>query len=315
MTHPCPIMVGMKAVLKSLQFHDEQEAIAYFEQIRWPDGPVCPHCGGTERTYRLNVRRAKNRPVLKCGHCRKQFTVTTGTLFERSHIPLHTWLLATHLLCCSKKGISSHQLHRMLGITYKSAWFMAHRIREAMKDPAFLGQMGGKDKVVEADETYWGNKKLQKGESGYDKKEKIFSLVERGGKVRSFHVDRVDVKTLTPILKEMVHPDTHLMTDEHGAYRKLHHDFPNHGVINHSQKEYSRGLRGTNTVEGYFSLLKRGLIGTYHHVGHNHLKRYVGEFDFRYNHREIEDSIRTDKALAGADGKRLRYKKDLVKTA
>ena len=166
-------------------FHDEQKAREYLEATRWPDGPVCPHCGGSKKIYRLEGKTA--RPGLfKCGICRRQFTVTVGTLFERSHIPLHKWLYAAYLLCSSKKGISSHQLHRMLGITYKSAWFMTHRIREAMADPVFTDQLGGNGKYVEADETYWGNKgKQRRGARGAAHKEKIFSLVERGGKVRS----------------------------------------------------------------------------------------------------------------------------------
>ena len=289
-------------------FHDEQKAREYLEASRWPNGPVCPHCGGSEKIYRLQGKTA--RPgLLKCGHCRRQFTVTVGTLFERSHIPLHKWLYAAYLLCSSKKGISSHQLHRMLDITYKSAWFMTHRIREAMADSVFTNKLGGNGKYVEADETYWGNKgKQRRGARGYAHKEKIFSLVERGGRVRSFHVTKVNAATLKPILREQVEADTHVVTDEYRAYRGLQKDFIKHSTVCHSKGEYSRGAIYTNTIEGYFSILKRGLTGVYQHCGPQHLRRYVGEFDFRYNNRKCDDFERTAVALRGIEGKRLMYR-------
>lgn len=235
--------------------------------------------------------------------------MTVGTVFERSHVPLHKWLLATHLLCASKKGMSSKQIERMLGVIYKTAWFMTHRIREAMKDTpdGLLGAHGG---TVEADETFWGNTgKQRKGARGWAHKMKVFSLVERGGKCRSFHVPTVTAKTIKPIMLKHVHPSARIMTDEGGMYKaaKLGRHFTSHESVNHSAGEYSRGLAHTNTVEGYFSLLKRGLVGTFHHVGEQHLGRYVTEFDFRYNNRTISDVERTDEALKGISGKRLMY--------
>lgn len=297
-----------EAIFSDEIFHNEEKAIEYLESVRWPSGPICPHCGSGDRVYR--IKGEKTRPgLLKCKSCRKQFTVKVGTLFESSHISLHKWLQATHLLCSSKKGISSHQLHRMLGITYKSAWFMTHRIREALKDPVFANQLGGKGRFVEADETYWGNKGKQRpGARGFAHKEKIFSLVERNGDVRSFHVPHVTGKTLKPIIREQIDKDTHIVTDDMGAYKDLDKEFDNHSVVCHSQNEYVRGPIHTNTIENYFSILKRGLVGVYQHVGPQHLKRYIGEFDFRYNHREITDAERRDVALIGIEGKRLTYR-------
>lgn len=288
-------------------YQSEERAREALEAIRWPNGPVCPHCGNCEGIY--TIKGESTRPGLyKCAACRKPFTVTVGTLFERSHIPLNKWLHAVHLLCASKKGMSSHQIHRMLGVTYKTAWFMTHRIREAMKDPVFTVKMGGGGKVVEADETYWGNVgKHQKGWTGGQHKEKIFSLVERSGKVRSFHVEHVAGVNLKPIMFEQIAQDTHIMTDEHGAYYGLNKHFAGHDIIRHSEKVYARGRIYTNTVENYFSILKRGLRGVYQHVGKQHLRRYVGEFDFRYNTRDLTDYQRTTKALQGIDGKRLLY--------
>ncbi len=301
-------MAKNKNNMQSPHFQDEDSAREYLESIRWPGGPVCPHCGGTENIYRLEGQ-SHRKGLLKCGNCRKQFTVTVGTLFERSKIPLHKWLLAAYLLCSSKKGISTHQLHRMLGITYKSAWFMTHRIREAMSDPVFTDKLGGSGKYVEADETYWGNKGKQwPGARGAAHKEKIFSLVERDGNVRSFHVPAVNAATLKPIIKEQVECDTHVVTDEFRAYMGLEKDFTAHSVVCHSKGEYSRGPIYTNTIEGYFSILKRGLTGVYQHCGPQHLRRYVGEFDFRYNNRKCDDVERTVVALRGIEGKRLMYR-------
>jgi transposase-like protein len=297
-----------EAVLANPIFHDEEKAVEYLEGVRWPSGPICPHCGNQDKVYRIKGKTA--RPgLLKCGLCRKQFTVKVGTLFESSHIPLHKWLQATHLLCSSKKGISSHQLHRMMGITYKSAWFMTHRIREAFKDSEFANKLGGAGKFVEVDETYWGNKGKQRlGSRGYAHKEKIFSLVERDGEVRSFHVPQVTGKTLKPIMREQIERDTHIVTDEMGAYKDLDKEFDNHSTVCHSQNEYVRGPIYTNTIENYFSILKRGLTGVYQHVGPQHLKRYIGEFDFRYNFRKITDEERRMVALQGIEGKRLLYR-------
>ncbi len=300
----------MTADITNPIFTNETKARKHLEALRWPDGPFCPHCGSTENIKKLEGK--SHRPGLhQCNSCREHFTVTVGTLFERSHIPLHKWLLAFHLMSASKKGISSHQLHRMLGITYKSAWFMTHRIREAMKTPNNT-PMGGHGKIVEADETFWGNKPGVKKRAGYHHKEKIFTLVERDGKARSFHVETVTAKTLKPIIRRNVRRDSHMMTDEHAAYRGLGNRFLSHESVRHTANEYVRGNAHTNTVEGYFSILKRGLIGTYHHVGSQHLARYMSEFDFRYNNRTalgVTDSERTDKALMGIEGKRLTYRR------
>jgi len=274
--------------LSAKRFHDEDAAREYLEAIRWPDGPVCPHCGSMERNSRLQGK--SHRPGLMfCGDCRKQFSVTIGTVFERSKVPLYKWVLASHLLCSSKKGMSSHQLHRMLGVTYKTAWFMTHRIREAMttdqKTP-----MGSTGDAVEVDETYWGTSKAKpKGARGYDHKMKVLSLVERDGEKRTFHVPRVNAATLRPILKAQMSEKARLMTHEASVYTKVGREFAEHGVVVHSAKEYSRGDVTTNSVESSFALLKRGLIGTFHHVGEQHLQRYVTEFDFRWNHRKSTD--------------------------
>ncbi|HLQ27546.1 MAG TPA: IS1595 family transposase [Acidiferrobacterales bacterium] len=298
-----------KSNLSAPHFHDPDKAREYLESQVWPDGPICPHCGSLGDHYVLNGKTT--RPGLyKCKDCLEPFTVTVGSLFERSKIPLNKWLMAVYLMCSSKKGISSHQLHRTLGITYKSAWFLSHRIREAMtNNPS--GMLGGNGGIVEADETFWGNKKKIKRTKGrgYQHKMKIVSLVERGGNVRSFHVKRVDGKTLKPILRAHIAKDAHLMTDEHGAYHGLSKEFASHKVVNHSAGEYVRGNANTNTIEGYFSLFKRGLIGTFHHISEQHIERYAHEFDFKWNHRQVTDSERADNALKGISGKRLTYRR------
>ncbi len=297
--------------LSAPHFHDPEKARRYLESVVWPNGPVCPHCGVVGGHYEL--KGETTRPGLyKCHMCREPFTVTVGTVFERSKIPLNKWLMAVYLLCSSKKGMSSHQLHRTLGITYKTAWFMTQRIREAMKAGSFtlLGSGGG---TVEADETFWLNsKRSKKGRAytgrGFKHREKVLSLVERGGKVRSFHIPDVNASNLRPVLKAQMAKDAHLMTDEFQAYKAFGHLFASHNYVAHSKGEYVRGNVHTNTVEGYFSLLKRGLIGTYHHCSAKHLQRYVSEFDFRYNNRETTDIERSDEALKGIVGKRLTYR-------
>jgi transposase-like protein len=290
-------------------FTNEAAARKHLEKLCWPNGPVCPHCGETEKIKKLKGK--SHRPGLyQCNGCRKSFTVTVGTIFEDSHIKLHKWLLAFHLMVASKKGISSHQLHRMLGITYKSAWFMTHRLREAMKAD-YAHMLGGKA-PVEADETFIGTKPGAKKRKGYGHKNAILSLVERGGEVRSFHVPGVSAKTLKPYLKYHIDPDAHLMTDDAGQYSILGPEFEQHDVVCHSNGEYVRGEAHTNTLEGFFSILKRGLIGTYQHVSVQHLQRYVTEFDFRYNHRVklgYDDSDRTTAALKRITGKRLTYRR------
>jgi transposase-like protein len=296
-------------------YHDEDSAREFLEKERWPNGEVgCPKCGEIGRCYRLQPKEGGKthvrKGVWKCGACRKQFTVTVGTIFEDSHIPLNKWLMAIHLLCSSKKGMSAHQLHRMLGVTYKSAWFMAHRVRYAMAQ-LNLPMMTG---TVEVDETYIGGKQeygphgLRKNKSN---KAPVVSLVERGGKVRSFHKEMVTGKTLKAVIRENVSHEAHVMTDDHPAYGGLRKEFK-HSVIRHKWKMYARKegdvLISTNTVEGYFSILKRGINGVYHHVGKQHLHRYLSEFDFRYNTREITDGERSMLAIRKVSGKRLKYR-------
>jgi transposase-like protein len=291
-------------------FTDENAARTHFEQLRWPHGPVCPHCGSIDSATELKGK--STRPgVYKCRECRKPFSATIGTLYERSHIPLHKWLLATHLMCASKKGISAHQLYRMLGFgSYRTAWFMAHRIREAMREPA-TGPLGGHNKVVEVDESYIGGKaRNRKGK--VPPKEAVVTLVERDGRPRSHHVPEVTAKTLKPILKAQLDGRSYVMTDEGTVYPPITKEFAGHGTVNHSIEEYVRGgFWHTNTVESYFSLLKRGIFGVYHHVSAQHLKRYLGEFDFRQNERSalgIDDAKRARKAVLGIAGKRLTYR-------
>lgn len=301
----------MAAALNAPHFHDDDKAREYLEKIRWPNGPVCPHCGVVGEPYRLQGK--KHRPgLLKCADCRKQFSVTVGTVFERSKIPLSKWLMAAYLLCSSKKGMSSHQLHRTLGVTYKTAWFLTHRIREAMKDTSTT-PLGGKGSsgIVEADETYFGKVRgFGKGGHG-SKKQKVFALVERQGRVRAYHVPTVTMETLRPILREQVAAQARLMTDSAGVYKKVGHDFRSHETVNHLADEYVRGDVHTNTIEGFFGILKRGIGGVYHHVSPAHLHRYVGEFAFRYNHRAslgCDDNDRAIGALKGIEGKRLMYR-------
>ena len=289
-------------------YNDNEKARAHMEAQRWPDGPVCPHCGVVNQATRLEGK--SSRPGLyQCNECREQFSVTVGTVFERSHVPLCKWVLAIHLLNSSKKGMSSHQLHRMLGVTYKTAWFMAHRIREAMRE-INPGPLGGENKVVEADETYVGPKKGNRKSGNVRPKEAVVALVERDGKVRSTHVASVNAKTLRPVIVEQVSRKSYLMTDESKVYLKIGREFSGHGTVNHSIEEYVRGgFWHTNTVENYFSILKRGINGVYQHVSPKHLKRYVGEFDYRYNYRHLTDAERANQAIKGAEGKRLTYRR------
>jgi transposase-like protein len=297
------------------RFHDEDAARAHLESLRWPDGWVCPHCGASDRICRITSKTGEQgkgaRPgLLFCGDCRKQFSVTVGTVFEDSKVPLHKWVLATHLLCSSKKGISSLQLQRTLHVTYKTAWFMTHRIREAMK-PINPEMLGGSN-PVEADETFVGRKPGMKKHQGTGHKNAVLSLVERNGQVRSFHVPSVNAETLRPYLKANIVPEAHLMTDDAGQYHNIGPEFAKHDVVNHSQGEYVRGNIYTNTAEGFFSILKRGIYGVYQHVSALHLHRYTTEFDFRYNHRAklgFDDTQREAQALKGIVGKRLTYRR------
>ena len=299
------------SVLSAPYFHDEAAAFAEFERTLWPAGPVCPHCGGKERITAVKGGRMGLR---RCGPCKRQFTVTVGTVFESSHVPLNLWLQAVYLMCSSKKGISSHQLSRTLEVQYKTAWFMTHRIREAMK-AGNLPPMGGAGVIVEIDETFIGKKEGEPVRRGYAHKHAVLTLVERGGTARSFHVDGTKASDLMPIIKANVAPGTHVMTDEAGQYAHLNKHFTEHDFVRHGKGEYGRGIVYTNTVEGFYSVFKRGMRGVYQHCGERHLHRYVAEFDFRYNNRVrlgVDDAERTSSALRGIVlrgivGKRLTY--------
>lgn len=305
----------MPSVLSEPYFTDEQTAFDRLEAIVWPDGIVCPHCGIVGKARALTgVKDKAGRTRIglkKCYACRKQFTVRVGTVFEASHVPLHIWFQAAFLLCSSKKGISSNQLHRTLGVTLKTAWFMSHRLREAM---AVLGMepMGGTGKTVEADETFIGQRRPKAhGARGYAHKHAVVSLVERGGKVRSTHVNDVNAATLKPILQAQIKAESWLMTDEASYYRSIGKNFKYHFTVQHGIGEYVRGGAHTNTIEGYFSIFKRGMIGIYQHCSSAHLKRYLAEFDFRYNERValgVNDPARMEAALMGILGKRLTYR-------
>jgi transposase-like protein len=312
------------SVLDAPHFHDEEAAFAKLESIVWPDGPVCPHCGATDRIYALKGVRSKpskknpegivRHGLKKCGHCRQQFTARVGTVFESSHLPLHLWFQAAHLLCSSKKGISSHQLHRVLKITYQAAWFASHRLREAMRTGSLTPPLGGKggSGVVEADETFIGRKKGEpKRRGGGAHKNAVLALVERGGEVRTVHVENVKARTILPIVNANIAKEARVMTDDAATYYKKLKRFAGHDTVAHAAGEYVRGEVHTNTVEGYFSIFKRGMKGVYQHCSEKHLHRYLVEFDFRYNARSalsVEDEARTEKALRGIKGKRLTYR-------
>ena len=302
-------------------FTDEEKAREFFEKQRWPEGPVCPHCGEINNAYRL-AGKTTRKGLYKCAGCREKFTVTMRSIFEDSHIPLHKWFFAIHLMCASKKGMSAHQFHRMTEtfygkkVSYRTAWFMFHRVRYAMTQHPMIDKLRG---VVEVDETWVGPK--EKGIGGgtgnrLSKKRPVVALVDRErGKVRSFPIERVTLANIKPIMKEHVEVGSTIQTDENVVYHFMHEDFPNHDVVTHKNKEYSRWENGrlvtTNTVEGYFGLLKRGIYGTYHHVGVPYLQQYLNEFDFRYNNRKVTDSERVDVALKATEGKRLTLRRPL----
>jgi transposase-like protein len=316
------------SVLSKPYFHDEAAAFAHLEGVLWPEGPVCPHCGSVSgKHYDLRKTRIGLR---KCSDCRKQFTVKVGTVFESAHLPLSKMLQAVYLMTASKKGISAHQLHRVLEVQYKTAWFLAHRIREAMRSGE-LAPMGGAGGVVEADETYFGKTEIQptltkegkpyksrRRKFGPAGKRAVIALVERGGSVRTFHVEKANKVSVASIVSENIDRETSLYTDESALYPEVGKQFADHATVRHSADEYVRGDVHTNTVEGYFSIFKRGMKGVYQHCGEKHLHRYLAEFDFRYNNRSAlgcEDGERGARALAGIKGKRLTYQGPDSKTA
>jgi transposase-like protein len=299
----------MSSVLSDKHFHDETAAYEFVEARVWPNGPICPHCGGVERIGKMGGKSTRI-GVYKCYSCRKPFTVKVGTVFESSHVPLHLWLQAIFLLASSKKGISSNQLHRTLGVTLKTAWFMSHRIREAMRDGS-LSPLGGSGKIVEADETYIGRVYGMRKSRGPGHKMKVLSLVERGGPVRSMMVESVSRPVVEKIVKANVDRESRLMTDEAPYYPRIGRHFAGHESVNHSHDEWARGSAHTNTIENVFSIFKRGMREIYQHCGEKHLHRYLAEFDFRYSFRVglgFDDVQQAELALQGIIGKRLTYR-------
>jgi transposase-like protein len=313
------------SVLSKPYFHNEAAAFEHVEAMLWPQGPVCPKCGSMDKHYKLSGVRSKaskkhpegveRHGLYKCAACRSQFTVRMGTIFEESHLPLHKWLQAIHLMCSSKKGISSHQLHRVLECTYKTAWFLSHRIREAMRSDDFT-PMGGNGKTVEADETYIGRLRDVPINKGTAHKNIVLTLVERGGIARSFHIDTTAVARVVPIVNSNIAKESAFMTDEARHYVNLGKTFAFHGSVEHGKGEYRKaGGVNTNTVEGYYSIFKRGMKGVYQHCAEHHLHRYLAEFDFRYSNRSalgVEDQERSTLALKGAAGRRLTYRRPVA---
>ena len=311
--------------LSDPRFIDVDAARAWLEAQRWMDGRVCPHCGNAdEAKIKALAGKAHRRGVYQCNECREQFTVTVGTVMERSKIPLNKWVMAMHLMSSSKKGMSAHQLHRMLGVTYKTAWFLAHRIREAMRPGPNAGPIGSEGKIVEADEIYFAKTEesrprrknappyTKKGRSNLSNKLANVSLVERGGSVRSFHPAVATKVAVTAIVKDNIANQSKLFTDESRLYTGLSAHFVEHSTVKHSVGEYVRGEVHSNTIEGYFSIFKRGMKGIYQHCGEKHLHRYLAEFDFRYNHRTklgYSDYERSCQLAQGLAGKRLTYRR------
>jgi transposase-like protein len=295
--------------LSAPHFHNEDAAYAFVEARIWANGRPCPHCGVFDKSSKMGGKSTRV-GLYKCYACRKPFTVKIGTIFEASHVPMNMWLQAIYLMCASKKGISSNQLHRILGVTLKTAWFMSHRIREAMRDDSgfIFGSGGG---IVEADETFIGREPGTEKKTGVSHKMKVVSLVDRNsGRARSVVVDSLTIASVTPILRENIAKEAILHTDEAKHYRQPAREFAAHGVVVHGTGEYGRGDVHTNTIEGFFSIFKRGMKGVYQHCGKGHLHRYAAEFDFRYSNRSakgVEDVMRADIALLGVVGKRLTY--------
>ena len=296
-------------------FHDDNAAREHLEGLLWPSGPTCPRCGITGARITKLMGKSTRPGVYNCKDCRKPFSVTVGTVMERSHIPLCKWVLAAQLMASSKKGFSAHRLHRLLGTNYETAWFLFHRLREAATSLS-SGPIGGENKVVEADETYIGGKETNKhkskrkpGMQGGAGKMPVVALVERDGETRSFHVANVTAATLRPVLVKHACRKSYLMTDESRIYTKTGEEFSGHGTVNHSVEEYVAlgGFHHTNTVESHFALLKRGIYGRFHNISEAHPHRYLAEFDFRANTRKLTDAERAAALLAGTKGKRLVY--------
>jgi transposase-like protein len=308
----------MKSTLSDKHFHDEAAAYAYVEARVWPEGPICPHCGGVERISKMGGKSTRI-GAYKCYQCRKPFTVKIGTIFEASHVPLNVWLQAMYLIAGSKKGISSNQLHRTLGVTLKTAWFMSHRIREAMRSGT-LAPFGAGGGTVEVDETFIGREPgMAKAKGGTQHKMKVLSLLDRStGRTRSMVVDGITIAHLTPILRENIAREAHLLTDDAGQYRFMHLHFASHATTPHMKGVYvdpENPLIHTNTIEGSFSIFKRGMRGIYQHCAKKHLHRYLAEFDFRYSNRAangFDDAARADELLKGVVGKRLTYQRSCI---
>jgi len=305
-------MTTAKVDLRDPIYHDDEAAREHLERMLWPDGPHCPRCGIMgDRITKLQGK--STRPgVYKCKDCRKPFTVTVATVMERSKIPLSKWVLAAQLMASSKKSMSAHQLHRMLGTNYETAWFLFHRLREAANDMGGSGPLGGQNKVVEADESFVGGKAKNKAYGPPPKKMAVFTLVEREGRARSHHVPDVRSETLREIIVTKASRKSYLMTDEAAVYEKIGREFSGHGTVNHSANEYVRtgGFHHTNTAESFFALFKRAVYGQFHHVSETHLHRYLAEADFKYNHRAklgFSDADRAAALLRGTKGKRLLY--------
>jgi transposase-like protein len=304
-----------RSVLSEDRFQNEDAAFAFVESRLWPDGPTCPHCGNADpKRIRKMDGKTTRRGLHNCRECRKPFTVRQRTIFESSHLPLHLWLQVIHLMCASKKGVSTNQIQRILSCSMKTAWFLTHRIREAMRDGS-LAPMGGEGSTVEIDETYIGRKDGFEVRRGAAHKNAVLTLVERGGAARSFHVERVAKDAIIPIVRDNIGRESKVMTDESIVYSRLGDDFSKHGAVDHHRGEYGYTDRdgdkiNTNTVEGFYSVFKRGMIGVYQHCGEQHLHRYLAEFDFRYSNRlklGLNDTARAERALMGVKGKRLTY--------